>query len=122
MKPLAASAAARRSVGIVFVIRKSSHGVEEGPTAGILGEHDFQHWETAPIGPPNSRPACHGKSPWKKGSTTKQTPTFTCSQTHPKRKKGGGESTQPGTNPHPHTKKPWQQPTLPPHHRAVPSA
>src|SRR5699024_1870410 len=123
MKPLAASAAARRSVGIVFVIRKSSHGAEEGPTAGILGEHDFQHWETAPIGPPNSRPACHGKSPWKKGSTTKQTPTFTCSQTHPKRKEkeGAGKAPTRHKPPPPH-KKPWQQPTLPPHHRAVPSA
>src|SRR5699024_11900388 len=35
MKPLAASAATRRSVGIVVVIRESSHGAEEGSAAGM---------------------------------------------------------------------------------------
>src|SRR5699024_11240586 len=59
------------------------------------------------------------------GITTKQTPTnphlhmFT---NPPKKKRRGRGKHPPGTNPHPHTKKPWQHPTLPPHHRAVPSA
>src|SRR5699024_10874710 len=47
---------------------------------------------------------------------------FTCSQTHPKKKKRGAGKAPTRHKPPPPHKKPWQQPTLPPHHRAVPSA
>ena len=50
-----------------------------------------------------------------------QNPPTWFSHVHKPTQKKRGESTQ-STSPSSLQKKPWQQPTLPPHHRAVPSA
>ena len=52
-------------------------------------------------------------------TTGSEKPRFTSSQARATKKRGGSRPSQATPSPN---KKPWQRPTLPPHHRAVPSA